>query len=75
MCPLMLRSEVGSEPLHTTRGLVPTSGKFWPFLTIQRLLYVFMCACKLDRVVCPKICRFKTDGWHFVTEFLATQKT
>ena len=29
----------------------------------------------LDRVFCPKICLFKTDGWHFGTEFLATQKT
>ena len=29
----------------------------------------------IDRVFCPKICLFKTDGWHFGTEFLATQKT
>ena len=21
--------------------------------------------CRLDRVFCPKICLFKTDGWHF----------
>ena len=30
---------------------------------------------RVDRVFCPKICLFKTDGWHFGTEFLATQKT
>ena len=31
--------------------------------------------CRLDRVFCPKICLFKTDGWHLGTEFLITQKT
>ena len=30
---VMVCSEVSCEPVHTTRELVPTSGKFWPFLT------------------------------------------
>ena len=34
---IMVRSEVGCEPVHTTFELVPTSGKFSPFLTIHRL--------------------------------------
>ena len=39
----MSRSEVGCKPVHTTCELVPTSGKFWPFLTIQRLcVYVWI---------------------------------
>ena len=44
--------------------------KYLTFLSIITRILL-----ELDRVFCPKICLFKTDGWHFGTEFLATQKT
>ena len=49
------------------------SDDFYNNVIINLVVMLFLFT--LDRVFCPKICLFKTDGWHFGTEFLATQKT
>ena len=44
----------------------------WGFTSLSTL---YMSYHDIDRVFCPKVCLFKTDGWHVGTEFLDTQKT
>ena len=81
-----LRTEYWSPVASTNRNLLhlrlplpPISfimPSFKPVNRCKQHKVLFSPTCNtIDRVFCPKICLFKTDGWHFGTEFLATQKT